>query len=95
MNVIGLFLLFFVLIGAAMGIFLIAGKSNVTPVDSYGATVSNETNRTAENTTTLIRTGGTSIPWIGFIVVILIIVGVFLWARSNGGNGGYNHSRYN
>ena len=94
MNVIGLFLLFFVILGAAMGIFLIAGKANTAPVDSYGDTVSEETNITAGNTTAVIKSGAASIPWIAFIVVVLVLIGVFLWARGESHGGGYNKSRY-
>jgi hypothetical protein len=94
MNVLGLFLLLFVLVGAFMGAFFIASNTNTTPIDSYGNTISANNSRMITNATPIMMVGTATIPWIAFLVVILIIVGVFLWTRSKSGSGGYNNSRY-
>lgn len=93
MNVLGLFFLLFVIVGAFMAAFLMASNANTTPVDSYGNTVSPNNTRMAGNFTPIMMAGTATLPWIGLLVVVLIIVGVFLWAHSQ--HGGYNKSRYN
>lgn len=87
MNIISLFLLLFTLVAVSMGLFLIAGSANVTPVDSFGHTTTNATNLSAGNVTPVMMAGSSAVPWIAFIVVVLILVGVFLWAI--GYSGGY------
>ena len=92
MNVIGLFLLLFAVVAVAMGLFLIAGSTNVVPVDSYGNTVSNATNMSIGNSTSVMMAGNSAIPWVAFIIAVLIVVAVFLWAI---GYSGVSKSRYN
>jgi len=94
MNVINLFLLFFVMVGVAMGVFLIAGNGVTTPVDSSGQTVSVAKNLSADNATLIVKTAAPVSPWIAFIVVVLIIAAIFLWALSQRSNHPNFLSRY-
>jgi len=94
MNVIGLFLLLFVVVCVFGGVVLIAGNGYTAPTDSYGHTVSPQTNQTATNATKIMDSGSATIPWIGVIVAVLILVGVFLWALSQRSNHHNFLSRY-
>jgi Fe2+ transport system protein B len=88
MNVIGLFVLIFVLCGVFVGVYAIAGHANTTPVDSYGTTVGEDTNNTAGNASAIMQSGSAVIPWIVVLLAILVIVAVFFWAVGQYGHGG-------
>jgi len=94
MNVPTIFLVIFMIIGAAMVLFLIGGTSNTTPIDSQNNTVPEHTNETTGNATSIMKTGSAVAPWIAVILVVIVLCGVFLWAISKGGSGGYGRSRY-
>ena len=79
MNVIGLLFLLVIAVAALGGLYMIASSPSSQPVtDTYGATITNSTNHTMSTvqnmTTTGLGVGGGVILFVGFIILLVILV---------------------
>ena len=90
----GLMILFVLLIGGTFGIILIANGMGTTPTtDSYGRSVTNQTNNTQLAITEATPVASTAGIYIAFIVGILVVASIIIFL-ANCLNMPHGRSRY-